>query len=268
MGRPIANWVRIIAGIAALVLVYGCKEREQLEKEAPALARADLAVDRIAIAGVVSEVAALGDATASREVWASLIGDHLGRERFGKLPIVSFRDVRTMLGEDDYGEMLDRFKEVGECDSAVLAELHTVLGGKARFVVFGNIQQDRVEWSESEVEVVDEKTNATTKTKTMMTSRTALVRLRFYDLADQRLVWDHLAVGQSATSKDHDMTDVVPHDPKEGFLGGLAKSIVNSTIKPDPQYPRTPEFERTLANAFDEVGTYLKPSKHGHEGRR
>ena len=40
MGR-FSNQIRILALIAALALVHGCKERDQLEKEAPALARAD-----------------------------------------------------------------------------------------------------------------------------------------------------------------------------------------------------------------------------------
>jgi hypothetical protein len=171
MGRRLPDQIRILALIAALVLVHGCKEREQLEKEAPALAHADFKVDRIAIAGVVSDVAALGDSAESRESWSLLIGDHLGRDRFGKLPIVSYSEVRAILGRSDHGVMLDRFKDDGGCDDGVLAELKTVLGGKARFIVFGNIQADRIEWSESENEVVDKKTKTTTKTKTMTTSR-------------------------------------------------------------------------------------------------
>jgi len=268
MGRALPTQIRILALIATLVLVHGCKEREQLEKEAPALARADLRVDRIAIAGVVSDVAALGDSAESRESWSVLIGNHLGRDRFGKLPIVSFSDVREILGRDDQSVMLDRFKDDGGCDEAALAELHTVFEGKARFIVFGNIQEDRIEWSESESEVVDKKTHKTTsKTKTMTTSRITSVRLRFYDLTDQQLAWDHLTVGQSSASKEHDMTDVIEHDPKEGFLGGLVTSIVNSAIKPDPKYPPTPQLDRSLANAFDNLGDYLKPSKK-KEGRR
>ena len=115
---------------------------------------------------------------------------------------------------------------------------------------------------------MDKKTKKTTsKTKTMTTSRTTSVRLRFYDLTDRQLAWDHLAVGQSAKSKEHDMSDVIGHDPKEGFLGGLVTSIVNSAIKPDPKYPPTPQLDRSLANAFDNLGDYLKPSKK-KEGRR
>jgi hypothetical protein len=261
MGRAVLNQIRIVALIAALVLV-GCNERKLLEKEAPALARADLAIDRIAIAAVVSDVAAIGDDIESRENWSSLIGSHLGRERFGNLPILSSTEVRAILGGDEYGAMLDRFKDDGGCDSSQLAELHTLLEGKARFIVFGNIQEDRTEWSDSEVEVVDKETKKTTsKTKTMTTTRTTCVRLRFYDLNDQQLVWDHLSVGESVASKDHDMTDIVEHDPKEGFLGGLITSMVNSTIKPDPKYPATPEFHRSLTNAYDNVGDYLKPKK-------
>jgi hypothetical protein len=262
MGRAPPSHIRILALIAALALIQGCREREQLEKEAPALAHADLRIDRIAIAGVVSDVAALGDAAESRESWSLLIGDHLGRDRFGNLPIVSFSEVRAILGRDDHSVMLDRYKDDGWCNGEVLAELHTAFEGKARFIVFANIQEDRIEWSETESEVVDKDTKKTTsKTKKMTTSRTTSVRLRFYDLTDQQLAWDYLTVGRSSTNKEHDMTDVVEHDPKEGFLGGLVTSIVNSAIKPDPRYPPTPEFERSLANAFDNVGAFLKPSK-------
>jgi hypothetical protein len=205
---------------------------------------------------------ALGDSDEIRASRSMLIGDHFGRDRFGKLPIVSYSDVRAILGRDNHDAMLARFKDDGGCDSAVLAELRTRLEGKARFIVLGNILDDRVEWSESEKEVVDEKTKKTTsKTKTMMTSRTTWVRLRFYDLSDQQLAWDYLAVGQSATSKEHDMTDVIEHDPNEGFLGGLVMSMVNSAIKGDPKYPATPELERSLADAFDNVGAFLKPAK-------
>src|SRR6185436_3444399 len=119
MGRPLDHRIPIVALIAALALVHGCKEHEQLEKEAPALAHADLRVDRIAIAGVVSDVAAIGDST-EREHWAQLIGNHFGRERFGKLPIVSYSEVREILGPDDYGLLLDRFKDDGGCDSSYL----------------------------------------------------------------------------------------------------------------------------------------------------
>ncbi len=262
MDRSLPNQIRILALIVALALVHGCKEREQLEKEAPALAHADLRVDRIAIAGVVSDLAAFGDSAESRASRSLLIGDQLGRDRFGKLPIVSYSEVRATLGRDDHDRLLDRFKEDGGCSGAILADLRMTFDGKARFIVFGNIQEDRIEWSESESEVVDEKTKKTTsRTKTMKTSRTTSVRLRFYDLTDQQLAWDHLAVGQSSTSKEHDMTDFIGHDPNEGFLGGLVTSLVNSAIKPDPKYPATPALERSLANAFDNVGVYLKPKK-------
>lgn len=261
MGRPLPNQTRMLALIAALVFVHGCVERKILEKEAPALARADLRVDRIAVGGVVSDVPELGDSTESRAYWSFLIGNQLGRQRFGKLPIVTSSEVREILGRDDYGVMLDRFKGDGACDGAVLSGLHTALEGKARFVVFGNIQEDRIQWSESESEEVDEKNKTTTKTKTMTTARIVSVRLRFYDLTDQQLAWDHLTVGQTSKSKKHDTSDVIEHDEKEGFLGGLVKSLVNSAIKPDPKYPETPLFEESLENAFYNVGAYLKPSK-------
>jgi hypothetical protein len=262
MGRAVPSPLRIMALIAALALAQGCQEREQLAKEAPVLAKADLRKERIAIAGVVSDAPSVGDSSASREHWAVLIGDHFSRERFGKLPIVPFGELRATLGQDDYSLMLDRYKELGSCDDAVLAELHSIFEGRARFVVFGNILEDRIEQSESESEIVDDKTKkVTSRTKTMKTTRVTTVRVRFYDLTDQQLAWDHLSVGQSFNSKDHDMTDFIEHNSKEGFLAGLLTSIANSAIKPDPKYPAAPELEVCLSSAFDNVGAFLKPGK-------
>jgi len=157
--------------------------------------------------------------------------------------------------------MLDHFKADGECADEVLAGLGTVLEGKARFIVFGNIQADQVDRAEKETEVVDDKGKTTSKTRTMTTTRTTAVRLRFYDLSDRKLVWDHLAVGASVNSKSHDMSDFIEHNPKEGVLGGILTSVANSVIKPDPEFPPAPTFEMSLANAFDNVGLYLKPTK-------
>jgi hypothetical protein len=131
--------------------------RRRSNSEAPALAHADFRVDRIAIGGVVSDLAALGDSAASRESWSSLIGDRLGREKFGKLPIMSYSEMGAILGPGDQALMLDYFKEAGECEDDVLAGLKTVLEGKARFIVFGNIQADQIDRAEKESEVVDEK---------------------------------------------------------------------------------------------------------------
>lgn len=262
MGRTSTSRIRILAPIAVLMLVQGCQEHEQLKKEAPALARADLRVERIAIAGVVSDAPTIADTPQGREHWSLMMGNHFSRDRFGKLPIVSFNEVRAILGEHDYGVMLDRYQDEGGCDPVILADLRTLLDGKARFLVFANIVEDEIYHSDSEKEEVDKETKKTTsKTKTMTTTRTTTVRLRFYDLSDQQLAWDHFTGGQVEAKKEHDMTDVVEHDPKEGFLGGLLTSMLNSTIKPDPKYPATPEFEKTLAYAFDNVGEYLKPSK-------
>jgi hypothetical protein len=262
MGRAAPNMIRIMALIAVLGLAQGCKEREQLEKEAPALANADLKKERIAIAGVVSDAPTVGDSTASRESWAVLIGDRLGRERFGKLPIVAVGELRAVLGREDHNLMLDRYRELGSCDDAVLAELHSIFEGRARFVVFGNILEDRIEQSQSESEIVDEKTKkVTSRTRTMKTTRVTTVRVRFYDLTDQQLAWDHLTVGESFNSKDHDMTDFLEHQSKEGFLAGLLTSIANSAIKPDPKYPAAPDLQATLSSAFDNVGAFLKPGK-------
>ena len=262
MGRTRPHDVRILGLIAALVLVQGCQERERLEKEAPVLAHADFTVDRIAIGGVVSDTPALADTAESRDSYSLLIGDHLARERFGKLPILSSFEVRSILGHDEYNLMLDRFKDDGGCDVGTLAELHTVLEGKARFIVFANIRGDEIARSDSESEEVDPKTKVvTSRTKTMTTTRTTTVRLRFYDLNDQQLVWDHVTIGEVQASKQHDMSDVIEHSPKEGFWGGLLTSMVNSTLKPDPGYPAPPSLDRSLGEAFDNVGDYLKPAK-------
>jgi len=257
MGRSLPKQVGVFALISVLALGLACKEKEQLEREAPALARADLKVDRIAVAGVVSHVPALTDSAECRERWSLLLGNEFGRYRFGKLPIVSYSEVGTILGQGDHAMLLDRYRDEGGCDSLILAELHMALEDKARFIVFGSIQQDQTDRTESEVE------NETTKskTRTMKTTRIVEVRLRFYDLANEQLAWDYVTVGQASESKDHDMSDIVEHGKDEGFFGGLLTSVVNSILKPDPKFPPAPELEEPLVVAFDNVGVFLKPKK-------
>ena len=101
MGRRLPDQVLILALIAALALVHGCKEMEkyQLEKEAPALAHADFKVDRIAIAGVVSDVAALGDSAESRE----LVFAGRGSPRPGSVRQAPHRVVQRGAGDSRTG---------------------------------------------------------------------------------------------------------------------------------------------------------------------
>jgi hypothetical protein len=54
---------------------------------------------------------------------------------------------------------------------------------------------------------------------------------------------------------------VIEHNRNEGLLGGLLTSMANAAIKPDPGYPAAPGLQRSLANAFDNVGAYLKPPR-------
>ena len=93
MGRAAPRLVRILALLAALALAPGCKG--QLEKHASALARANFNVDRIAVAGVVSNQRSLKDPPESRERWSVVVGEHLGRGEFGSYPIVSSAEVRA-----------------------------------------------------------------------------------------------------------------------------------------------------------------------------
>ena len=249
---PISRPIRLLALIAALALVPSCRN---LEKQAPAIAHADLRVDRLAVGGVVSDVPSLGDSAEIREHWSRVVGGHLGWSKFGSLPIVSSGEVRALLGPEAYDAMIDRYGTDGNCDGATLDHLHEALEGRARFVVFARILEDDI--SNSETESEDPNLKTTTKRKT--TSRMSWVRLHVYDLADQKLAWNHRTFGYSSVSKSHDMTDVLKHDPKEGVLSGIAKSIVNSELKPEPGYPPAPSLDETLGKAIDNVGNLLKP---------
>ena len=255
MGRAAPRLVRILALLAALALVPGCKG--ELEKHAPALARANFNVDRIAVAGVVSNQRSLKDPPESRERWSVVVGEHLGREKFGSYPIVSSAEVRALLGSERYGAMLDRFKADGQCEQETLAELHRALEGKARFVLFTSIYFDDVMEGESEREDPVLKT----KTKTKSSTRTSWVRLHVYDLANHQLAWNHRDLGIASSSESRDITDVIKHDSEEGLLSGLGKSIVNSTVKPDPKTPTAPELDITLGKAIDRAGKHLRPRR-------
>ena len=255
MDRAVRRLVRIIALLASLALVPGCKG--QLEKHAPALARANFNVERIAVAGVVSNQGSLKDPPESRERWSVLVAEHLGQERFGSYPIVSSAEVQTLLGSERYGAMLDRFKADGQCEQQSLAELQRALEGKARFVLFMSILSDGVMEGEAEVEDAVLKT----KTKTKSSTRTSWVRLHVYDLTNQQLAWNHRDFGVASSRESRDITDVIKHNSEEGILSALGKSIVNSTLKPDPKMPTAPALDITLGKAIDRVGKHMRPRR-------
>jgi hypothetical protein len=231
--------------------VVGC--REKLEEESPALAHANLRVDRLGVGGVVSDVPAIADTVPDREYWADLMANHFGRERFGRLPVVSFRELRSITGDEGYDELLWGYKQNGGCDSSTLAELDSTVMGKVRFLVFGRIQEDRVRQDKNE----DEKK----KTLTYETGRITSVRLQFYDLKQRRVVWDYVAHGYANAGQDYDNSDLFKHTAGEGVLGGVAKSLLNAAAKPDGQYPAAPSLDASLSNAFDDVGEHLKERK-------
>ena len=244
----------VMLALAALALVGGCKDNhDRLAEEAPALARADLKVERIAVAGMVSTDPGLEDSEANRENWSYLLGNQLGRERFGKLPIVDYREVRTAIGSDDWGTMLDAFQHDGRCDTTILADLGAALEGKARFILFGRIEQNKTEQSTSD--------NFEKKTKIYSTTRTVAVRLHFYDLSDRSLAWDHLAHGSSSTQNEYDNSDLLEDKEGDKFLTTLTKAVVNEIAKPEMTYPASPGIDPCVGNAFDNVGDYLKPPK-------
>lgn len=257
MGRftPLGSPLRLPQRFGILLLLVAaipaCKSK--LAEESPILARADLKVDRLAVVGLVSDVPAIRDTLPAREYWADLAANQLGRDRFGNLPVVSFREVRSALGADTYDALLEGYKADGRCDSTTLGELANVLQGQARFLVFGRIQADNIGHLSGE----DKEKHLLTYS----THRKTQVRIQIYDVAGQVLAWDHIAYGEGHASQEYDNSELFKHSPGEGVLGGLAKSLLNSMDDPEREYPDPPSLEGCLGNALDEVGAYLKPGK-------
>jgi hypothetical protein len=237
--------------LLALALVPAC--RKELEKESASLAKADLKVDRVAVGGMVSDVPGMPDSVPDREDRADLMANQLGRKRFGSLPMVTFREVRAAMGSERYDSLLAGYKHDGGCDSTALADLAAALAGKARFVVFSRIQDDEVGYDTSE--------DTEKKLINYTTTRTARVRVQFYDLAHQSLAWDHVAYGASSGTEGFDNSDLLEHKSSDSWLGTLAKTVVNEAAKPEGKYPPPPPLLTCLGNAMDQVGEYLIPPK-------
>lgn len=250
---------RLLAVLLALPLAAGCRNKE-FERNAPELARANLRQDRIAVAGVVSDAPDLPDTTGARERWSDLLLNQLTRERFGRLPVTSHRELRAALGEEEYQALLDSYRGDGACGPAWLDRLKMALGNDARFVVFGRIQEHRITNSRSN--------DKEKKTETFGTTRHIRVRLQFYDLTTGRLAWDHIAYGVATANQDFDDSDLLEGKPGDSILGSIAKAVVNAAAKPDMTYPGPPDLDATIANAFDDVGNYLGESQKRREKRK
>ena len=195
---------------------------------------------RIAVGGVTTIADDAAHSPSMRVRSESLLINSL-RETHPRLQVESAGAVAAEFGDKAHGELLERYRSVGELDSASLHEMSARLP-KLRYVVFARIDADLIDSTETVT------TDSTGQDHTELSrSRTMTVGFHVYDMSLRRSVWSGQFTQNKSSSNDYD-------EPRS-----LLAAVVSVVLDPQ-KYPAPPAQEKVLRPIFDAFAGSLPQS--------
>jgi hypothetical protein len=237
-----ATVVATLAGGALALSALGCARPPEVFglRHDPTFTPQSLDSGRIGVGGVTSIAGDSVHSPSTRVGFESLLINSL-REAHPQLQVASSGAVAAEFGDKAHGELLDRYRRVGELDSASLHEMSARLG-KLRYVVFARIDADVID--STETVTLDSAQNEHTE---LSRSRTMTVGFHVYDMSLERSVWS----GQF-TERKHDSNN---YDQPRGLLEAVVSALLESR-----EYPPPPAQHKVLRPIFDSFAGSLPQS--------
>ncbi len=234
----------LAGGALALSALAGCVHPPQVFglRHDPTFTYQSLDSGRIAVGGVTSIADDAAHSPNTRVRSESLLINSL-RETRPLLQVASAGAVAVEFGDKAHGELLERYRSVGELDSASLHEMSARLP-KLRYVVFARIDADLVDSTETVT------TDSTGKDHTELSrSRTMTVGFHVYDMSLRRSVWSGQFTEIKSSSNDY--------DEPSSLLGAVVSALL------DPyEYPAPPAQHKVLRPIFDAFAASLPQSSN------
>jgi len=231
----------LAVGGLALSALAGCVHPPHVFglRHDPTFTHQSLDSGRIAVGGVTS----IADDAADRRVRSESLLINSLRETRPLLKVASAGSVAAEFGDKAHGELLERYRSVGELDSASLHEMSARLP-KLRYVVFARIDADLVDSTETVT------TDSTGKDHTELSrSRTMTVGFHVYDMSLRRSVWSGQFTEKKSSSNDYDQPS--------SLLGAVVSALL------DPyEYPAPPAQHKVLRPIFDAFAASLPQSSN------
>ena len=195
---------------------------------------------------VVGGVTAVGREAAldstTRGQFESLLTNSL-RDGYRRLEVPSAGAVAAEFGDSLHGEVLNRYRRVGELDSATLREMSARLP-KPRYVVFARIESDVIDSAETVTQdSADKKLNVEQVVRSRF--RTMTVGFHVYDMSLSRAVWSGELMTADTASNSYTQ-------PRK-----FVESVVTAIIRGSPKYPTAPTQSKVLRLLFDDFAESL-----------
>lgn len=200
---------------------------------------------RIAVGGLTS----IADDTAqppSTRLWSEMLLINSIRAAYPGIQVASAGAVAAEFGEKAHGELLDRYRRVGELDSASLHEMSARFPN-LRYAVFARIDADVID--SAQTRTVDSDSLEQTL---FSTRRTLTVGFHVYDLSVARSVWSGQIKQRARAYNTYD----------DGIGGGVVGAVIGlvNAIVEKREYPPPPEEPVVLGPIFDVFAKNLPKS--------
>jgi hypothetical protein len=228
-----ATGVATLAGGAlALSALAGCARPPEVYglRHDPTFTPRSLDSGRIAVGGVTSIADDTAHSPSLRVGYESLLISSL-REARPLLQVAPAGAVAAEFGDKAHGELLDRYGQLGELDSASLHEMSGRLP-KLRYVVFARIDADVID--SAKTVTLDSSQNEHTE---LSRWRTMSVGFQVYDMSLRRSVWS----GQFTQREDASNK----YDEPRTLLGAVVSAVLDTR-----EYPAAPAQHKILRPIF------------------
>ena len=234
--------------VASLSFAARCEARK-----AGTITYQNLVPGGIAIGGVTSCVKGRTSQPGSRETMAQMFEETILNSR-ADIPLMGADRVRSAVGADTYGSMLDQLQGKGELSASTLDTLRAALVDSARYFVVARVEKDN-EYRDT----VERDTDYDPKTDNSETFNTATrtIELRFqvYDLRDGKLAWK---VRQTESEVEEAKAPSTSTIFKPYTVVGMLETALSDDKGPDPGMP---DAFRNLAEIFHTFAKALPKRK-------
>lgn len=222
----------LVGGALAVSALAGCARPPEVYglRHDPSFTPRSLDSGRIAVGGVTSIADDSAHSSSLRMGYESLLLSSL-REAHPLLQVAPAGAVATAFGDKAHGELLDRYRQIGELDSASLYEMSARLP-KLRYVVFARIDADVID--SAETVTLDSTQNEHTE---LSKWRTMTVGFHVYDMSLRRSVWSgQFSQRESSSNK---------YDQPRTLVAALVSAVLDSR-----EYPAPPAQHKVLRPIF------------------
>ncbi|MFH1372295.1 MAG: hypothetical protein ABII79_00645 [bacterium] len=186
-------------------------------------------------------------------VWANLLREQLV-EKLEGVNVVPLNYTKSTLREDQYGEMLVSFNNIGDLNSEVLEKLGGAFEEPRPYLVMCRLETDARDTSKGKNK---DSTGAVINVY-YLAHRKVCASFKVWDVAARKLVWSGRITGKATATNSYDQAPVTDDDGGS-LLTDLLDVFLSDGEPEKYEYPETPSFTWVARTVF---GDFAKALTH------